>query len=99
MYPFLNFWVLNRFWARFLKKKVERNLQCQLCAKRMKVKFGGEKRMEVKLPPYKNTIFFGHQHLKKKRSKNRFFFEKILHPFNASVKQSKVTQETSKQPS
>ena len=64
MYPFLNFWVLNRFWARFLKKKVERNLQCQLCAKRMKVKFGGEKRMEVKLPPYKNTIFFC----------NRFFF-------------------------
>ena len=45
----------------FEKKKVERNLQCQLCAKRMKVKFGGEKRMEVKLPPYKNTIFFGHQ--------------------------------------
>ena len=61
MYPFLNFWVLNRFWARFLKKKVERNLQCQLCAKRMEEKFGGEKRKGAKLAPYKNTIFFGHQ--------------------------------------
>ena len=61
MYPFLNFWVQSVFGKIFEEKKVERNLQCQLCAKRMKVKFGGEKRMEVKLPPYKNTIFFGHQ--------------------------------------
>ena len=58
MYPFFEFLGSQSVWGKIFEKKVERNLQCQLCAKRMKVKFGGEKRMEVKLPPYKNTIFF-----------------------------------------
>ena len=79
MYPFFEFLGPQSVWGKIFEKKSRAKFTVQLCEKRMKAKFGGRKTYGSKIPPHKNTIFFGHQHLKKKRSKNRFFFTKKIY--------------------
>ena len=84
MYPFFEFLGPQSVWGKIFEKKSRAKFTVPTMRKTYESKIWGRKTYGSKIAAHKNTIFFGHQHFKKKRSKNRFFSKKfyipLMHP-------------------
>jgi len=92
MYPFFEFLGSQSVWGKIFEKKSRAKFTVPTMCKTYESKIWGRKTYGSKITTIQKHDFFWSPKLKKRRSKNRFFFENILHPSNATVKQSKVTQ-------